>query len=201
MKQLLSITLFAALYSSLILGPVNAADLSAVPSGKYTVDPGHAYINLQYSHLGLSNPILGFEKFEMSMDLDTADPTKTAVAVEIDVDSVRTGSEAFHQHLTGAKWFDVENNPTMTFTSSAIAANDDGTYALTGDLTIKETTKPVTLTVTVNAAMMHPLVNKPVVGISVVGGLKRSQWGLGASAPYVSDEVKLEIQAELLQGE
>ena len=70
MKQLLSVTLSVALYSTLFFAPVNAADLSAVPSGKYTVDPGHAYINLQYSHLGLSNPILGFEKFEMSMDLD-----------------------------------------------------------------------------------------------------------------------------------
>ena len=49
--------------------------------------------------------------------------------------------------------------------------------------------------------MMHPMAKKPVVGISAFGGLKRSQWGLGANAPYISDDVKLEIQAELLQGE
>ena len=130
---------------------------------------------MQYSHLGLSNPILGFEAFKMSMDLDNADPTKTAVAVEIDVDSVRTGSDIFHEHLTSEKWFDVEKNPTISFASTAISANADGTYELTGDLTIKETTKPVTFTVTVNNAMMHPMAKKPVVGISAVGGLKRSQ--------------------------
>lgn len=201
MKQLLPVTLSALLISSVFSSAAGAADLSAVPSGKYYVDPTHAYINMQYSHLGLSNPILGFEEFKMSMDLDAADPTKTAVDVEIAVDSVRTGSEIFHEHLTGGKWFDAEKNPTISFASSAIAANDDGTYALTGDLTIKEITKPVTLTVTVNNAMMHPMAKKPVVGISAVGGLKRSQWGLGANAPYISDDVKLEIQAELLQGE
>jgi len=145
MKQLLPVTLSTVVFSSVLSGAAGAADLSAVPSGKYFVDPTHAYIHMQYSHLGLSNPILGFEEFKMSMDLDN--------------------------------------------------------YALTGDLTIKDTTKPVTLTVTVNNAMMHPMAKKPVVGISAYGGLKRSQWGLGANAPYISDEVKLEIQAELLQGE
>jgi polyisoprenoid-binding protein YceI len=201
MKQLLPVTLSVAFLASAAGTVVNAADFSAVPSGTYHVDPTHAYIHMQYSHLGLSNPILGFEEFKVSMDLDNADPTKTSVAVEIDVDSVRTGSEVFHEHLTGEKWFDVANNPTISFASTGISANADGTYALTGDLTIKDQTNPVTLTVTVNNATMHPFSKKPVVGISAVGGLKRSQWGLGANAPYVSDDVKLEIQAELLQAE
>lgn len=201
MKQLLPVTLSAVLFTSAFGGVATAADLSAVPSGNYQVDPTHAYIHMQYSHLGLSNPILGFEDFTVSMDLDNADPTKTSVAVEINVDSVRTGSEIFHEHLTGGKWFDAKNNPTISFASTSVAANADGTYDVTGDLTIKETTNPVTLTVTVNNAMMHPMAKKPVVGISAVGGLKRSQWGLGANAPYISDDVKLEIQAELLQGE
>jgi len=202
MKQLRILALSAVVFASALGGKiVGAADLSAVPSGKYFVDPTHAYIHMQYSHLGLSNPILGFEEFKMSMDLDNADPSKTSVAVEINVDSVRTGSEIFHEHITGSKWFDIAQNPTISFASTAISANADGTYDLTGDLTVKETTKPVTLKVTINNAMMHPFSKKPVVGISAYGGIKRSDWGLGANAPYISDEVKLEIQAELLQGE
>jgi len=81
-----------------------------------------------------------------------------------------------------------------------VSANDDGSFDVTGDLSIKGETHPVTLKVTVNGAMMHPMSGKPVVGISGYGGLKRSQWGLGANAPYISDEVKLEVQAEMLQG-
>lgn len=186
------------LTSAIFTGSATAADLTAVPSGKYFVDTTHAYINFQYNHLGLSNPVLQFDEFKVAMDLDNADPTKSKVDVEITTDSVDTGSEIFHQHLTGPKWFDAANNPTITFGSSELTANADGTYNLTGDLTIKEVTKPVMLQVTVNAAMMHPMSKKPVVGITAVGGLKRSDWGLGANAPFISDEVKLEIQAEMV---
>lgn len=189
------------LASSLFASAASAADLSVVPSGKYFVDPTHAYINLQYNHLGLSNPVLGFDEFKVSMDLDTADPTKSQVAVEISTDSIDTGSDIFHEHITSDKWFDAAKNPTITFASSALDANTDGTYNLTGDLTIKEVTKPVMLVVTVNNAMMHPMNKKPVVGITAVGGLKRSDWGLGANAPYISDDVKLEIQAEMFHKE
>ena len=178
-----------------------AADLSKVPSGKYDVDTTHAYIHMKYNHLGLSNPILGFEKFAMSVNLDAENPANSTVALEIDVDSVRTGSDIFHDHLTSEKWFDVANNPTATFNSTAVAANGDGTFDVTGDLTIKGTTKPVTMQVTVNNAMQHPMKKQPVIGISAHGGLKRSDWGLGANVPFISDEVKLEVQAELLMGQ
>lgn len=191
----------AFLATHLLAGGVFAADLTAVPTGTYYVDPTHAYINFQYSHLGLSNPRLGFEDFKIKMDLDTAEPANTKVSVDIVTDSVRTGSEIFHEHLTGGKWFDAANNPNINFASSKITANADGTYDLSGDLTIKDQTHPVILKVTVNNAMMHPMAKKPVVGISAVGGLKRSQWGLGANAPYISDDVKLEIQAELMKGD
>ncbi len=192
----------ALLISSAFLATsVNAADLSAVPSGAYAVDTTHAYINFQYNHLGLSNPRISFDEFDMQMNLDTDDPTKTTVAVDITADSVDTGSDIFNEHITGGKWFDTANNPKMTFASTGVTANSDGTFNLEGDLTIKETTKPVVLLVTVNAATIHPMKKAPVLGISAVGGLKRSEWGLGANAPFVSDEVKLEIQAEMFQAE
>ncbi len=186
-----------ALAVSLATG-ASAADLSAVPSGAYTADNTHTYIRLQYNHLGLSNPSLGFEKYDLSMNLDNANPANTTVNLSIDLNSVQTGSEIWHDHITGEKWFDVANNPTAKFESTGVTANADGTYDLAGDLTIKGMTKPVVMKVTVNAAMMHPMAKKPVVGISAVGGIKRSDWGLGANAPFVSDEVKLSVESELL---
>ncbi len=189
------------LASTLLTSVASAADLTVVPSGKYFVDPTHAYINLQYNHLGLSNPTLSFDEFKIAMDLDTANPVNTKVDVEITTDSIDTGSEIFHEHITSPKWFDAAKNPMITFATSEVSANADGTFNLTGDLTIKDTTKPVMLVVTVNNAMMHPMNKKPVVGITAVGGLKRSDWGLGANAPYISDDVKLEIQAEMFKAE
>ncbi len=187
-----------AISSLVVAGSASAADFSAVPSGAYNVDKTHAYINFQYNHLGLSNPVLQFDEFEISMDLDKDDPSKTTVTMEIVTDSVDTGSDIWHEHITGEKWFDAANNPKINFQSTEVAANADGTFNLTGDLTIKDVTKPVMLVVTVNGAMPHPRSQKPIVGISAIGGLKRSDWGLGANAPYISDEVKLEIQAEMV---
>jgi len=103
---------------------VNAADLTVVPSGTYDVDTTHAYINMQYNHLGLSNPILGFDEFKMSMELDNANPVNTTVSVEINPNSIDTGSDIFHEHITGEKWFDTANNPTINFASSEMTAND-----------------------------------------------------------------------------
>ncbi len=194
-----STTLVAAAALGLMTSfSVSAADLSAVPSGDYAVDKTHAYINFSYNHLGLSNPTLSFDQFDVNMVLDADEPTNTTVEVSIDGNSVVTGSEVFHDHLTGAKWFDTAAHPTMMFKSTGVTANDDGTYAMTGDLTIKDMTKPVTLTVTINAATMHPMAKKPVVGIDATGQILRSDWGLGANAPFVSDEVTLSITAEML---
>lgn len=188
------------LAATLLSGAVSAADLSGVPAGTYQVDPTHAYIQFQYNHLGLSNPTIGFDEFSMSLELDNENPENSKVALDIVTDSVQTGSDIWHDHITGEKWFDAANNPNITFSSTSITANDNGTYNVTGDLTIKNETHPVSLEVTINGAMMHPMSGKPVVGVTAYGGLKRSQWGLGANAPFVSDEVKLEVQAELLQG-
>lgn len=176
----------------------SAADLSAVPSGSYANDTTHSYIQFQYNHLGLSNPRLGFDEFSINMDLDTASPENSSVTVTINVDSVITGSEIFHDHLTGEKWFNTASHDSISFSSTGITANADGTYAMTGDLTVREITKPVTLTVTVNNAMTHPMIKKPVVGISATGDLNRSDWDLGANAPYISDQVTLSIEAEMI---
>ena len=187
----------AVLAFSVAFGAATAADLSKVPSGSYSVDPTHAYINFQYSHLGLSNPTIGFDDFTIEMDLNVDDPTKTTVTVDIDGKSVIAGSDIWYDHITGGKWFDVASHPKMTFVSTGVTANADGTYNMEGDLTIKGMTKPVTLTVTINGAMMHPMKKKPFVGITATGDILRSDWGLGANAPFISDAVTLHVTAEM----
>ncbi len=178
---------------------VAEADLSQVPSGNYAVDPTHAYLQFQYNHLGLSNPILTFDDFSINMMLDNADPAKSRVEVEIDVNSIQTGSDIWYQHLVGSDWFDTANNPTIIFNSTTIEGSG-ASYTVTGDLTIKGKTHPATLNVTINAATTHPLANKPVIGFSADGKLLRSNWNLGKSVPFVSDEVTLQIEAELFPG-
>lgn len=174
-----------------------AADLSVVPAGKYEVDPTHAYINFSYNHLGLSNPKLGFDDFTVDLDLDNTDPTQSSIAVNVDIASVITGSEVWTDHLTGEKWLDAAAFPSMTFQSTAVEAAGDGAYKVTGDLTVKDVTKPIELSVSINAAMNHPMSGDPVVGLDASGTLLRSDFGLGGAAPAVSDEVALEISVEM----
>lgn len=187
---------FAAMLLAAPMTSFAKGDVTKVPAGQYVVDTTHAYINFQYNHLGLSNPTLSFDEFNIEMNLDNVDPTKTTVSVDIKADSVDTGSKIWHQHITGAKWFDTEMNPDITFKSTSVTGSGSN-FKMMGDLTIKDQTKPVTLDVIINAAKNHPMKKTPVVGISATGKLKRSDWGLGANAPYVSDEVSLNIEAEM----
>ena len=176
-----------------------SVDFTAVPSGDYVLDPVHGYVNFQYSHLGLSNPVLGFDEFTVSMNLDTADVTKSTINATIDPKSVIAGSDIWKSHLTGDKWFDVGSYPEITFSSTSIEKVDDENLKVMGDLTIKDSTVPVELAVTLNAVMIHPFNEKPVIGLSATGQVLRSDFGMGASAPMVSDEVSLTISAELIQ--
>ncbi|NVK32753.1 MAG: YceI family protein [Gammaproteobacteria bacterium] len=178
----------------------NAADLTAVPSGKYTLDPTHAYIHFSYNHLGLSEPQLSFDDFSVELTLDNQNVAASSVAVTIDPTSVETGSEIFHDHLTGADWFDTASFPQISFNSASITEEGDK-LMVDGELTIKGQSKPITLDVTVNNAMEHPMAKKPVIGITGTAKLKRSDFGLGNFAPYVGDDVSIRFTAELLAAE
>ena len=185
--------------AALIAMPLTVtADLSEVPSGKYALDSSHGYITFTYSHLGFSDPRVGFNSFDTVLDLDTGNPENSTVEVTIDATSIDSRVAEFNEHLNGADFFNTAEYPTITFKSTKVEANGDNTFDVTGDLTILGTTKPVTLATTINKAGNHPLRNVPTVGVSASTKLMRSEWGLGAYVPAVSDEVELSIEVELL---
>ena len=189
--------LIASVLGTGAMGAAYAADLSAVPSGAYEVDPTHAYINFQYNHLGLSTPTLSFDDFSVDLNLDADDPTQSTIAVAVDVASVVSGSEIWTDHLTSEDWFNVAAHPQMTFESTSIEGAGDGAYQVAGNLTIKDVTQPVTLAVTINGAMNHPMSGDPVIGLDASGSVLRSDFGMGKAAPAVSDEVQLNISVEM----
>lgn len=175
-----------------------SADLSDVPSGKYTLDSSHGYITFSYSHLGFSNPRVGFNRFDTELELDSSNPENSAVEVKIDVASIDSRVAEFNDHLNGSDFFNTAEHPTITFKSTKVEVTGENTFDVTGNLTILGTTKPVTLATTINKAANHPMRNVPTVGVSATAKLMRSEWGLGAYVPAVSDEVELSIEVELL---
>jgi len=113
----------------------------------YVIDTkgAHASINFEASHLGYSVLTGRFDTFEGSFKFDASKPEEGSVAVTIDVSSVNSNHAERDNHLRGDKLFDVAANPTATFVSTGIKATGDKTAVITGDLTIRGTTKSVDL--------------------------------------------------------
>ena len=190
---------FRILFATLLLAmaPTTFADLSEVPSGTYTLDRAHGYINFSYLHLGFSRPIIGFKSFTVDLELDAKDVTNSKMTVAIDPATIDSRVGIFDDYLRSDKFFNIEEFPKISFVATAIEMTVGTSATVTGDLTIKAITKPLSLEVTINRAGVHPRSKNPVVGISATGTLLRSDWDLGQFAPTVGDEVTLNIQVEL----
>lgn len=170
-------------------------DIGTAPSGSYVAEAGHAYIAFSYSHQGYSNPILRWGEFDGKLELDSANPEKSSLSVTIPVASIDSGVDAFDEHLVSADFFDAANHPTITFTSTDMEQIYTGTGRVTGDLTIKGVTKPITLNVKLNKVGKHFRSGKDMFGISAKGNLRRSEHGVDKYAP-MGDDVKLMIEVE-----
>ena len=190
---------FAAIAAALSLSLTATAEIGDVPAGEYTLEDTHGYINFSYLHLGYSRPIVGFRSFEVMLDLNQDDVTASTLKVTVDPASVDSRVEKFDDHLRSDDFFDVDAFPTVTFVATGIEMTGENTMTITGDLTIKGITKPVTLEGVINKAANHPMRKTPTIGVSASGTLMRSDWDLGRYVPNVGDEVTLNIQVELVK--
>ena len=177
----------------------DAPDLSPAVSGEYAADAEHAYIQFSYLHQGYSRPLLRWGDFDATLDWNQDDPAASSVDVVIDATSVDSGVERFNGHLQGENMFDTANFPTITFKSTSVEKTSDTTGKVTGDLTIKDVTKPVTLDVTFNKAGATRD-GGAKVGFSGATKLNRSDWGLGFLVPMVGDEVSIQVEIEFVKG-
>lgn len=167
-----------------------------VATGGYVMDKTHGYVTFTYSHLGFSNPRLRFKDIDATLALNAESPADSGLEVTIAANSIDSGVDVFDGHLNGENWFDTEQFPTITFFATSFDQTADGAGTVTGDLTVKGVTKEVTLDVELLAAGPHPIAKKDTVGINATTTVLRSDFGLGAYAPGVSDEVEILISAE-----
>lgn len=165
-------------------------------SGTYTLDPTHTDVLVEWTHFGFSKPSAHFGISEGKLVYDADDASKSSVEVTIPVTAIDTFVPKLDEHLKGADFFDAGKFPTATFKSTKVEAAGTNKLTVTGDLTVKGITKPVTLDVTLNGAGEHPMAKKQAIGFSATGTLKRTDFGVGAYAPNVSDDVQLRITTE-----
>ena len=186
-KQLsLAAALFAALAGSAIAAPVT-----------YNVDGSHTYPRFSYSHFGYSTQLSSFKNTSGKVVFD-AEAKTGSVDITIDAKSVNTGFDDFNGHIQGEDFLDTAKYPTATFKSTKVVFEGDKPKSIEGNLTIKGVTKPVTLTVTSFQAMPHPMMKKPALGANAFTTIKRSEFNAGKFAPYVGDEVRIDIAIEAI---
>lgn len=165
----------------------------------YDFDKSHANLSFTYNHLGYSTTDGRFGEWNGSLLIDQATPSNSSVAFEIDIDSLDTFWADRDTHLKSADFFDAAKYPKASFKSTKVEKVGEQQLEVTGDLTIRDITKPVTLNVTVTALGDHPMAKKPAAGFAVSTVLKRSDFGMDKYVPYVGDEVTVTFHAETLQ--
>ena len=178
------------------MDPAPGVDLSALPAGTYTDEDGHAYIQFSYDHQGFSRPTLRWSEFDATVDYDPENPAASTLRVVIPVSSIDSMVPAFDEHLLSADFFDAEQYPEIVFQSTSIDLGPGGTGTITGDLTVRDITRPITFEGRVNKIGQHFRSGKDMFGISGTGRLKRSDYGVGKYAPSVGDEVDLVMEVE-----
>ncbi|MEH7223517.1 YceI family protein [Bacillus sp. JJ1566] len=168
---------------------------------KWAVDASHSSIDFSVKHMMIAKVKGSFENFEATIEADPADLTTANIEFKVDLTSINTKNADRDNHLRSGDFFDVENHPTMTFKSTSIVKTDDGEYDLTGDLTIRGTTKTETFKVVFEGAGKDPWGNEKA-GFSATGSLNRSDYGLVWNAALetggvlVGDQVKISLEIE-----
>ena len=170
----------------------------------WTIDPTHSEVQFKVRHLMVSNVTGSFGTFEGKVE--TTDDTfqNARISFWADIASINTGNEQRDAHLKSAEFFNQEQHPKLSFESSSMLATGDNTYDLTGNLTIMETTKPVTLKAEYGGQMTDFYGNTKA-GFELTGAIRRKEFGLTwdavteAGGVVVSDEVKLIMNIQVVR--
>ena len=181
-------------FSSLLMAITFSTPLYAAPE-TYTLDKNHTYVLWSAEHLGFTTQY-GKWYATGQLVLDKDNPSQSKVNVTIDVMDMITGLPELDKHLKSNLFFDAEHYPKATFVSNKVTPQGDNKATVEGTLTLRGVSKPVVLQVTLNKIGMNLISNKLSVGFTATASINRSDFGINAFLPSVSDKVNLFIGAE-----
>lgn len=162
----------------------------------YQIDPTHTATVFTWNHFGFSTPSANFSDIQGVINVDNAKPANSSVNVTIPLSSLNTNVKALDEHLQAADFFDAAKYPTITFKSTKVQAVGANKYKITGDLTIKNVTKPVVLDAVLNKQGEHPMTKVQSIGFNATTSFDRSAFGVGAYVPNVGDKITVNITTE-----
>ena len=170
-----------------------------IPAGTWTIDPSHSEVGFTVRHLMVAKVRGTFESFEGVITI-AEDPLQSSVTAEVDLSSINTRDAQRDGHLKSADFFEVENHPKLTFTSTSVEP-DGSDFKVTGDLTIKGTTKSVVLDLEFNGVHPDPW-GGTRAGFSAETEISRKEFGVDFEIPMdgggvvVGDKIKVMLEVE-----
>lgn len=172
-------------------------------AAEFKVDKAHTNVGFRVSHLVVSKTTGSFNDFDATFTYDAENMGAFSLEATIQVASIDTNNDRRDNHLRSADFFDVENHPTMTFTSTSVMMGEDGPV-LVGDLTIRGVTQQIELPITIVGPAQGPG-GAVVVGVEGRTTINRHDFGvswdnrLDNGGVIVGEEVQIEIDAEFIQ--
>jgi polyisoprenoid-binding protein YceI len=167
----------------------------------FKIDPAHSEITFKVKHLMITNVTGSFGKFDGTLESDVPDYSDAKISFEADIDSIHTNNPQRDGHLKSDDFFSADKFPKLSFVSTGIVKESDEDYKLTGDLTIRDVTKSVTLDVTYGGTTTDPW-GQTKVGFEATGKINRKEFGLAftavtdAGSILLGDDVKLALSVQ-----
>ena len=191
--------------STAVTEPDFEAGTSAVEdiSGDYSIDVSHSRLGFSARHAMVTTVRGAFKDFEGTATINTADPGASKVSLTIDAGSIDTGSADRDGHLRSGDFFDIDAHKQLTFVSTRVE-RDGSEWAITGDLTIKGVTRPVTVVFEETGSARDPFGNVRV-GFEGSTAINRKDWGLSWNAALetggvlVSEKIKLDFDISAIR--
>lgn len=183
--RIVAVTVFASLFSS------------GSQAQQYTLDPAHAAVTFQISHLGLSWTHGRFNKVTGEFTINKDAPDQSTFALTIDPNTIDTGNQQRDDHLKSPDFFNVKQFPEITFQSTKVEPIENG-YKVTGDLTMHGETKSTTFDLLGGRTAEFPPGTKRT-GFSTSFKIKRTDFGVGEASPTIGDDVHTTISVEGVQ--
>lgn len=171
----------------------------AAPAGEYVLDNTHASVVWSLSHAGLSNFTARFDEISGALDFDPENPQNSRVDIRIAANSVNTGLPDFDDTIaTSGNYLDADTYPEIRFVSTSIEITGENKGLITGDLTLRGVTKPVTLDTVFNGAGKSFGNPGQTLGFSATTEFNRSDWGMDylIRLANIGDKITLRIEAE-----
>ncbi|WP_328885965.1 YceI family protein [Streptomyces sp. NBC_00316] len=178
----------------------------AALTGEWTIDPAHSRIGFSVRHAMVTTVRGSFAEYESRLYFDGRNPARSRAEISLFTASVDTGVEQRDAHLVGRDFLDAARHPRMTFTSTAVHLTAKDVYRMTGDLTIRGTTRPMALDLTYIGHVTDPF-GYERVGFDGTTTINRSDWGLTYNArlaeggAMVSERLRLQFDIAAIRSD